>query len=256
MKLNYKNKINIDNWFINNGIRYSGSPEIAFEYYKDQQFYGKITKSLSVNDICLVIKKQIDYIQKSIVNILYEQNGKSSKGLKCGYVYAIANKAWPDYIKIGSAIDVYDRLSTYQTSSPLRDFNIISYVYSDDRLALEYEIISKFNARNEWIECDIPTIKELFNNIKKYPEKEILKFSLTVAMNNHINNLSYGSDKEVFRSTLKKYSNPISLLFDRNFKDVLEYVSKSKSLSKRNNLICLKGYDISYDVLNKIILVS
>ena len=41
---------------------------------------------------------------------------------KEGEVYAIVNKAWPDWIKVGKACIAEDRLSGYQTSSPFRDY--------------------------------------------------------------------------------------------------------------------------------------
>ena len=53
--------------------------------------------------------------------------------VKEGYVYAISNPAWPDWIKIGMAIDAEDRLNGYQTSSPMRDYELIHSVYFDDR---------------------------------------------------------------------------------------------------------------------------
>ena len=39
-----------------------------------------------------------------------------------GYVYAITNPAWPGWVKVGMAVDSNDRLNSYQTSSPFRDF--------------------------------------------------------------------------------------------------------------------------------------
>lgn len=53
--------------------------------------------------------------------------------IKEGYVYAIVNDAWPNWIKIGKALDAEDRLSGYQTSSPMRDYRLIYSVYSNDR---------------------------------------------------------------------------------------------------------------------------
>ena len=53
--------------------------------------------------------------------------------IKQGYVYAIRNAAWPEWIKIGKAIDAEDRLNGYQTSSPMRDYELIHSVYFDDR---------------------------------------------------------------------------------------------------------------------------
>jgi hypothetical protein len=53
--------------------------------------------------------------------------------IKEGYVYAIRNAAWPEWIKIGKAVDAEDRLNGYQTSSPMRDYELIHSVYFDDR---------------------------------------------------------------------------------------------------------------------------
>ena len=58
-------------------------------------------------------------------------------GVQEGYVYVITNKAWPDWVKIGRAIDANDRLRAYQTSSPLRDYWIVHSVHFDDVNAAE-----------------------------------------------------------------------------------------------------------------------
>ena len=62
---------------------------------------------------------------------------KNYMQVKEGYVYAISNPAWPDWIKIGMAIDAEDRLNGYQTSSPMRDYKLLHYVPSKDRGKLE-----------------------------------------------------------------------------------------------------------------------
>ena len=71
-----------------------------------------------------------------------------------GHVYAMANAAWPEWIKIGKAVDAEDRLRSYQTSSPLRDYTLIHYAYSDDRNVAERQahvLAGKLgDKRNEW----------------------------------------------------------------------------------------------------------
>tara|TARA_R110002126_G_scaffold30763_2_gene100101 strand:- start:47 stop:550 length:504 start_codon:yes stop_codon:yes gene_type:complete len=57
--------------------------------------------------------------------------------VKEGYVYAISNPAWPNWIKIGMAIDAEDRLNGYQTSSPMRDYELIHFIPSQDRSKAE-----------------------------------------------------------------------------------------------------------------------
>ena len=56
---------------------------------------------------------------------------------KSGYVYAIRNPAWPDWVKIGKAVDAEDRLSSYQTSSPMRNYKLVYSVHFDDRNVAE-----------------------------------------------------------------------------------------------------------------------
>ena len=76
--------------------------------------------------------------------------------IKEGYVYAISNSAWPEWIKIGKAIDADDRLSSYQTSSPMRDYKLVHSVYFDDRNAAEKKahILAAFKTAHPWNKHD------------------------------------------------------------------------------------------------------
>lgn len=77
MKLDHKNKLIIQDYINSNNIEFVSTPNSAFEIYKNLQYGGtQICNSLSVGDRIFVIKKQIDYIQKFIMNILYEANKK------------------------------------------------------------------------------------------------------------------------------------------------------------------------------------
>lgn len=57
-----------------------------------------------------------------------------------GWVYAIFNPAWPGHVKIGSALDLRDRLKVYNTSSPYRDFQVVAAYRFGDRRAAEKRI--------------------------------------------------------------------------------------------------------------------
>ena len=57
--------------------------------------------------------------------------------IKEGYVYAIVNSAWPEWVKIGKALDAEDRLNGYQTSSPMRDYKLVYSVHFEDRNVAE-----------------------------------------------------------------------------------------------------------------------
>ena len=94
---------------------------------------------------------------------------QKDKKVKEGYVYAIVNPAWPDWIKIGMAIDADDRLNGYQTSSPMRDYALVYSVFSNNRSKDErkaHKLAGKIaERRGEWFKIPqdkaINILKEL-----------------------------------------------------------------------------------------------
>ena len=90
--------------------------------------------------------------------------------IKEGYVYAITNPAWPEWVKIGMAVDADDRCNGYQTSSPFRDYSLEHVVVTSNRRAAESEAhksaarIAK-ETRGEWFKLDIEQAKIILNNI-------------------------------------------------------------------------------------------
>jgi len=58
--------------------------------------------------------------------------------VKEGDVYIIINPAWEGWIKVGMALDAHDRLKSYQTSSPLRDYKLKYKKYFKDRKKAEH----------------------------------------------------------------------------------------------------------------------
>ena len=80
---------------------------------------------------------------------------------KEGYVYVLTNPAWPDWVKVGMAIDAEDRCNSYQTSSPFRDYQLHYQVHSKDRRDLErqaHEAVSEIaeSQANEWFKIPVP----------------------------------------------------------------------------------------------------
>ena len=74
-----------------------------------------------------------------------------------GQVYVITNPNFPDWVKVGMAIDAEDRLNNYQTSSPFRDY-VLQYRYdvSDRRKAesqAHTELQKSYERRGEWFKC-------------------------------------------------------------------------------------------------------
>jgi len=81
---------------------------------------------------------------------------KNYSQIKEGYVYAIVNAAWPEWVKIGKALDAEDRLSGYQTSSPMRDYKLVYSVHFEDRSVAERKAhtLAAFKTAHPWNKHD------------------------------------------------------------------------------------------------------
>jgi len=90
---------------------------------------------------------------------------------KEGYVYVISNPAWPEWVKVGMAIDANDRCSSYQTSSPLRDYVLHCAVSSEDRRKDEsmahklLDVISS-DRRGEWFKVSVEKATDCIAGIR------------------------------------------------------------------------------------------
>jgi len=91
---------------------------------------------------------------------------------KSGYVYVITNAAWPEWVKVGMAIDADDRLSGYQTSSPFRDYELQYSVYCKDRRKLErkaHKAVGSISSdrNNEWFKASVEDAVDCITGIIK-----------------------------------------------------------------------------------------
>jgi len=82
-----------------------------------------------------------------------------------GEVYVITNPAWPEWIKVGMAVDARDRIKRYQTYSPFRDYSLL-YVYEvKDRIAGEdaahKRLAKECDNINEWFKLKPVVANEL-----------------------------------------------------------------------------------------------
>tara|TARA_X000001036_G_scaffold389710_1_gene386942 strand:- start:8 stop:631 length:624 start_codon:yes stop_codon:yes gene_type:complete len=100
--------------------------------------------------------------------------------IKEGYVYAITNPAWPEWVKIGMAIDADDRCNGYQTSSPFRDYTLEHTVVTNDRRVAEAQAhkeaakIAK-EQRGEWFKLSVKEATEILNTCSVIIEPEVKK---------------------------------------------------------------------------------
>ena len=110
---------------------YKDNPETKREYNKTQMFVdGKYISRSHPLYKAGKFKTFGDAAFSSLVN--YEDSTE-------GEVYVITNPAFVGWVKIGMAIDSEDRLVSYQTSSPHRDFTLEYTASFDDRRKAETE---------------------------------------------------------------------------------------------------------------------
>jgi len=96
---------------------------------------------------------------------------EKDKKVKEGYVYVITNPAWPEWVKIGMAIDAEDRLNGYQTSSPMRDYELVHAIPTPDRARAE-RVAHKAAAmcgerKSEWFKIDTTEAVIILQHIKE-----------------------------------------------------------------------------------------
>ena len=74
-----------------------------------------------------------------------------------GQVYIITNPNFPEWVKVGMAVDSEDRLNGYQTSSPFRDYSLFTNWTVADRRSAESEAHSllekTYGRKGEWFNC-------------------------------------------------------------------------------------------------------
>lgn len=242
--------VEIMDWFVKNDREVNCSDEIVLQIYKDISYFGNIVDSQSLTERVRVLKMQMSYIRKNILGLMYVNNNNSSKGIREGYVYAIHNPAWENYVKVGSTIDIYDRLASYQTSSPLRDYELIGYIYTKDRTKLEKEIHAKFERNNEWVKTSKDTIKKFLYDHEEFPEDAIKRWCLQELVNTlgtcgQIQKIKF--DKERFKWFLSRVKHTLSHI-DPSYKGV--DVSSAKCVTRKNGIWFHRELGISAEIFD------
>ena len=101
---------------------------------------------------------------------------QKDKQVKEGYVYVITNPAWPEWVKIGMAIDAEDRLNGYQTSSPMRDYQLVHAIPTPDRSRAE-RVAHKAAAlcgerQGEWFKIATEEAVTILQHIKETEDEQ------------------------------------------------------------------------------------
>jgi len=94
---------------------------------------------------------------------------KDYEKIKNGQVYILCNPAFPQWCKVGMAVDAEDRVKQYQTSSPYRDYKIIKAYNTEDRRETELiahkELEKHYTRRGEWFMCDGADAQEILDGM-------------------------------------------------------------------------------------------
>jgi len=88
--------------------------------------------------------------------------------VKEGDVYIMRNPAWPEWVKVGMAIDATDRAKNYQTYTPFADFKVSFKKRFKDRYVAEkaaHKELTRYPSRGEWFRCTIAQAKEIIEGV-------------------------------------------------------------------------------------------
>ena len=103
---------------------------------------------------------------KNFLDCAFNNLVKKERAME-GWVYLLTNPAYPDWVKVGCAIDAEDRCGSYQTSSPFRDYQLIAKAPAEDRVEMEKDLLSFMEGiatdrRGEWFQIPADSAVEAF----------------------------------------------------------------------------------------------
>lgn len=87
-----------------------------------------------------------------------------------GHVYIISNPAWESWYKVGKAVDAEDRLRGYQTSSPMRDYELLYSKKFGNRHKAEKEVHNRLisldvDSQGEWFYTNYSVITKAIEDV-------------------------------------------------------------------------------------------
>ena len=105
-----------------------------------------------------------------------------------GFIYIIQNKAWKGYYKIGKAINIKNRLRSYNTSTPFNDFEVLYKIKVKRPGIYEQEIIDEYGeylaeGQTEWYKLTDKKLKEIIHYIDSKDENIIYEEWLNAVSN-------------------------------------------------------------------------
>ena len=79
---------------------------------------------------------------------------------------------WPDWVKVGKAVDAQDRLNSYQTSDPFRSYILHHHIEVSNRHKVELQVHQELEVasalrKNEWFKITAYNAATILNNTKE-----------------------------------------------------------------------------------------
>lgn len=200
MKIGNFNIGEIEDWLNKRNLEPSLSDEFVRKVYnevQEQKYKLHLKENVKIRQKFYSIA--YDFVRRDLLKIIYKRNNYAATNIAAGFVYAIGNPAWPEFVKIGSAIDVPTRLSSYQTGSPNRDYFLVDYYFSHDRLMAEKETHGLFNRKGEWCIATTQDIRKLFKIKKKENHVVVLAEKLYEVKNRIIEEKLIAEEEKIKR---------------------------------------------------------
>ena len=115
--------------------------------------------------------RQKNYPTRLLARFFSKKAKKSFDKVEEGYVYVISNPSYPEWYKVGMAVDAVDRLSSYQTSSPFRDFKLVYERFFQNRRLAEQrchlalmQVAKQWNG--EWFKLSLNKVKQTIDSVE------------------------------------------------------------------------------------------
>ena len=145
------------------GKRYRvGNPNHPFHHIYNLEGHEGVYKAMGLkytDELAKEIKRQVEGMYDEVIE---------------GDLYVVRNAAWPDWYKVGKAVNAENRLRDYQTSSPHRDFvlcHVESFSDKDQAEKAIHNMLEKHKSchdrKNEWFKTYVPVIQEVMREYKE-----------------------------------------------------------------------------------------
>lgn len=136
-----------------------------------KKYLRKLKKEARLADIKQkenALSDQINLIEiKRITELKTKTNNRTR--LTEGFVYIITNPVYDGWVKVGSALNMEERLASYQTCDPNRGYKIEFIWHFDNRKEAErlaHNALHKHRGNEEWFKLNVKKAIKIIESLK------------------------------------------------------------------------------------------